>query len=64
MGKCVGTKTRGFASMTDEERRKATSKGGRKAHQTGRAHEWTPAEARRAGKKSGESRRKKAKTKS
>ncbi len=44
---------RGFASMDHEKRREIASKGGRAAHQKGTAHEWTPEEARKAGRKGG-----------
>lgn len=44
---------RGFASMTPEQRRKLASMGGKAAHAAGTAHEWTPAEAREAGRKGG-----------
>ena len=45
---------RGFASMTEEKQREIASKGGRAAHQKGTAHEFSPDEAREAGKKGGE----------
>jgi general stress protein YciG len=45
---------RGFASMTPEKQREIASKGGRAAHQKGTAHEWTPDEARSAGRKGGQ----------
>lgn len=44
---------RGIAAMDPERRRAAGRKGGRRAHQLGRAHEFTPAEAKRAGSKGG-----------
>jgi len=44
---------RGFASMTLERRREVAAKGGRNAHRLGRGHEWTPAEAAKAGRKGG-----------
>lgn len=44
---------RGFASMNRERQRKIASKGGRAAHEKGTAHEWTPEEARAAGRKGG-----------
>jgi general stress protein YciG len=46
-----GKKRRGFASMTPEKQREIASKGGRAAHIKGTAHEWTPDEARSAGRK-------------
>jgi len=45
---------RGFASMSAERQREIASKGGRAAHEKGTAHEWTPEEARRAGRKGGQ----------
>jgi general stress protein YciG len=42
---------RGFASMSSEKQREIASKGGRAAHVKGTAHEWTPDEARSAGRK-------------
>jgi len=44
---------RGFASMTPEKQRLIASKGGRAAHESGTAHEWTSNEAREAGRKGG-----------
>jgi len=40
---------RGFASMDREKQRQIASKGGKAAHEKGRAHEWTVDEAREAG---------------
>ncbi|TFY98122.1 KGG domain-containing protein [Ramlibacter rhizophilus] len=48
-----GTSRRGFASMDPERQRAIASKGGKAAHQSGNAHEFTPEEARRAGSKGG-----------
>ena len=45
---------RGFASMDAEKQRQIASKGGHAAHQKGTAHEFTPEEAREAGRKGGE----------
>lgn len=45
---------RGFAAMDAEKQRQIASKGGRAAHEKGTAHEFTPDEARNAGKKGGE----------
>lgn len=52
----LGNKTskRGFASMDPAKQREIASKGGKAAHQQGVAHEWSPEEARAAGKKGGE----------
>ena len=44
---------RGFASMDRAKQREIASKGGKAAHQTGTAHEWTSEEAREAGRKGG-----------
>ena len=44
---------RGFASIDQASRREMARKGGRIAHQRGTAHEWTPEEAREAGRKGG-----------
>lgn len=45
---------RGFASMDEEKQREIASLGGRAAHEKGTAHEFTPEEARAAGRKGGE----------
>lgn len=45
---------RGFASMSPEKQREIASKGGRAAHAKGTAHEWSPDEARSAGRKGGQ----------
>jgi len=44
----------GFASplMSEEKKHEARSKGGKRGHELGRAHEWTSAEASAAGAKS------------
>lgn len=52
--------TRGFASMDRIKQREIASKGGKAAHQKGTAHEWTPDEARIAGRKGGMAPRRKA----
>jgi len=44
---------RGFASMDAEKRKAIASKGGKAAHAKGRAHKFTPEEARIAGSKGG-----------
>src|SRR5580765_4793876 len=49
-----GTRNRGFASMDAERQREIARKGGRAAHEKGTAHEFTPDEARAAGRKGGE----------
>jgi len=48
------TSNRGFAAMDPEQQRAIASKGGQAAHEQGRAHEFTPEEARIAGRKGGE----------
>jgi len=40
--------------MSPEKQREIASKGGRAAHEKGTAHEWTPDEARHAGRKGGQ----------
>ena len=45
---------RGFASMDKDKQRAIASKGGKAAHAKGTAHEFTPDEARAAGRKGGE----------
>jgi len=52
----MSTSRRGFASMDSEKQRRIASKGGRAAHEKGTAHEFTPEEAREAGRKGGEAR--------
>lgn len=51
-----GKSRRGFASMQPEKQRQIASKGGRAAHRSGRAHEFTSEEAREAGRKGGKAR--------
>lgn len=46
-------KPRGFAAMDPEKQREIASKGGKIAHLRGNAHEFTPEEAREAGRKGG-----------
>src|SRR4051812_15309680 len=48
-----GTSRRGFASMDRSKQREIASKGGKAAHAKGTAHEFTPDEAREAGRKGG-----------
>ena len=50
----VRKERRGFASMSPEKQREIASKGGRAAHEKGTAPEWTPDEARAAGRKGGQ----------
>ncbi len=49
-------KVRGFAAMNPEQQREIASEGGRAAHASGHAHEFTSEEARAAGRKGGEAR--------
>lgn len=49
-----GSERRGFAAMDRQRQREIASMGGRAAHQSGNAHEFTSEEARRAGRKGGE----------
>src|SRR6187401_2613151 len=50
----TNTRNRGFASMDSHRQREIARKGGRAAHEKGKAHEFTPDEARAAGRKGGE----------
>lgn len=45
---------RGFAVMDPKLQRELAQRGGQRAHELGRAHEWTSAEARAAGIKGGQ----------
>lgn len=45
--------TRGFASMDAKKRAEIASKGGKAAHASGKAHEFTHEEAVKAGKRGG-----------
>jgi general stress protein YciG len=47
---------RGFAGMDPRQQREIASEGGRAAHASGHAHEFTSEEARAAGRKGGEAR--------
>lgn len=49
----MGIERRGFASMDRAKQREIASKGGKSAHEKGTGHEWTPEEAREAGRKGG-----------
>jgi hypothetical protein len=44
-----GSSNRGFASMDPQKQREIASEGGKAAHASGNAHEFTSEEARRAG---------------
>lgn len=48
---------RGFAAMDPDQQREIAAKGGRAAHMKGTAHQFTPAEAREAGRKGGQASR-------
>lgn len=48
-----GKDKRGFASMSPEKQREIASKGGKAAHESGKAHEWDSEAAKRAGRKGG-----------
>ena len=50
------SKGRGFAGMDAEQQRQIASAGGRAAHASGHAHEFSSEEAREAGRKGGEAR--------
>ncbi|WP_268239677.1 KGG domain-containing protein [Deinococcus radiotolerans] len=49
---------RGFAGMDPARRREIASQGGRAAHASGHAHQFTSEEAREAGRKGGRAPRK------
>jgi uncharacterized protein len=55
-GDGVQNKGRGFAGMDADQQRQIASAGGRAAHASGHAHEFTSEEARSAGRKGGEAR--------
>ncbi len=47
------TRRRGFAAMDTNKQKQIARKGGKAAHEKGTAHEFTPDEARAAGRKGG-----------
>jgi general stress protein YciG len=47
---------RGFALMDPDRRRELAKEGGKKVHEMGKRHSFTPEEARAAGKKGGRGR--------
>jgi uncharacterized protein len=51
----AGREPRGFAGMAESKQRQIASRGGKAAHEKGTAHEFTRDEARKAGRKGGES---------
>lgn len=53
-GKPAAKSERGFAAMNPERQREIAREGGRAAHQSGNAHEFTSEEARAAGRKGGQ----------
>jgi general stress protein YciG len=54
LNKPSGISRRGFASMDPEKQKSIASKGGKAAHAKGTAHQFTPEEAREAGRKGGQ----------
>lgn len=54
----INIKRRGFASMSFVRRKQISSMGGRASHARGTAHEFTPEEAKIAGRKGGRKRSK------
>jgi uncharacterized protein len=48
------TEDRGFASMDPMRQKEIAARGGKAAHEKGTAHEFTPDEAREAGRKGGQ----------
>lgn len=54
---------RGFAGMDPERQREIASQGGRAAHEQGTAHEFSSEEAREAGRKSHEGKKRSSKKK-
>lgn len=48
----TNTSNRGFASMDTDRQREIASQGGKAAHESGNAHEFTSEEAREAGSRS------------
>jgi general stress protein YciG len=53
MDQATPKKPQGFAALPKKERQAVAQRGGRNAHTKGTAHEFTPDEARAAGKKGG-----------
>ncbi len=49
----AGNARRGFALMDPQRQKEIARKGGRAAHEKGTAHQFTPDEARQAGRKGG-----------
>lgn len=57
-----GKSKRGFAAMSVEKQRELASLGGKAAHAKGTAHEFTPEEARSAGRRGGQATKNKKRT--
>ena len=53
-GRTATSEGRGFAKMDAHRRREIASQGGHAAHEKGTGHEFTPEEAREAGRKGGQ----------
>lgn len=51
---------RGFAAMPPDKQKEIARQGGRIAHEKGVAHKWNSDEARKAGRKGGQTRMRKA----
>ena len=58
----MSEKDRGFASMDKAKQRAIASKGGKAAHRKGTAYEWTSETARAAGRKGGQTKKKRRET--
>ena len=52
-GNTGGKSARGFAAMDPDRQREIASEGGKAAHQSGNAHEFSSEEAREVGRKGG-----------
>src|SRR6266511_1328147 len=52
-GRDMVKRIKGFAAMSPERQREIASKGGKAAHEKGKAHEFTTEQAREAGRKGG-----------
>ncbi len=53
MTEALSKSRRGFAGWDPEKLRDVSRQGGRAAHQAGKTHQYTPDEARQAGRKGG-----------
>lgn len=54
------SRKRGFALLSPERRAEISAEAGRRAHKLGKAHKFNSTTAREAGRKGGESKRRKA----